>query len=70
MAYSDSPTDRLASVRAAIERCLTSQSYSVAGRNQTMAQLSTLRQMERELMEEAGNGGSMCSLGIQVEASR
>lgn len=35
-----------------------------------MASLATLRQMERELAEEVSNGGSMCSLGIQVEPTR
>ncbi len=70
MAYtSDSPSERLAAVRQAISDTLTAQSYSVAGRAKAMASLQTLREMERELMEEVSNSGSMCSLGIQVEAS-
>lgn len=70
MSYeSDSPSERLAAVRRAISDTLTAQSYSVAGRAKAMASLSTLREMERELMEEVSNAGSMCSLGIQVEAS-
>lgn len=67
---SDSAADRLAAVRSAISRCLTSQAYSIAGRNQQMAQLRDLRQMEKELQEEVANtSDSMCSLGIQTEPS-
>lgn len=71
MSYeSDDPSTRLAAVRAAIQRCLTSQAYTVAGRQQTMAQLNTLRAMEKELQEEVGNtSDSMCSLGIQTRPS-
>lgn len=73
MSYSsDSAADRLAAVRTAINKCLTSQSYSIAGRNQQMAALRDLRAMEKELQDEVNNGssGGMCSLGIQVEPSR
>jgi len=70
MAYSSSASDRLAEVRAAIQRCLASQSYSIAGRSQSMGQLSTLRQMERELMEEDSQPSGMCSLGIIGSMSR
>lgn len=72
MSYSsDSAADRLAAVRTAINKCLTSQSYSIAGRNQQMANLRDLRAMEKELQDEASNGsGSMCSLGIQERPSR
>ena len=67
MAYdSDSPTDRLSEVRQAIQRCLTSQAYTIRGRQQQMAQLKTLREMERELQQESlesGNSGSMASVG-------
>lgn len=69
MAYGPSAADRLAAVRAAIEGALTAQSYSIAGRNKSMANLRDLREMERELIEEVSNSGGMCSLGIQVEAS-
>ena len=66
MSYSDSVTDRLAAVRTAINKCLTSQAYTIAGRNQQMALLSTLRQMEKELQDESANSSeTMCSLGIQ-----
>ena len=63
MAYGTSAADRLAAVRAAIEGALTAQSYSIAGRNKSMADLRSLREMEKELIEEVSNGGSMCSLG-------
>jgi len=69
MGYSDSAADRLAAVRSAINKCLTSQAYTVRGRSQQMAQLATLRDMERELMEESNQeaaGGGMASLGLQV----
>ena len=70
MAYtSDSAADRLAAVREAIAACLTSQSYTVRGRSQQMAQLATLREMEKELADEvqaASDGGSMASLAIVV----
>lgn len=71
MSYeSDSPADRLAAVRKAIDACLTSQAYSIAGRNKQMANLADLRAMEKELMEEVGSSSeSMCSLGIQTEPS-
>jgi len=67
MAYSESVTDRLAEVRAAIGRCLTSQQYSVGntGRMQRMADLRVLREMERELIQEqssSSGGDSMASL--------
>ena len=55
MSYnSDDAATRLAAVRAAIDRCLQSQAYSVGQRNQQMAQLRDLRAMEKELMQEAG----------------
>ena len=70
MAYnSDSASDRLSAVRDAIQRCLASQSYTVRGRQQSMAQLRDLRAMEKELQEEVNaenNGGSMASLAIQT----
>lgn len=70
MSYeSDSPVDRLASVRAAIERCLTSQEYSIASRKVRSAELSQLRAMERELMNEcqmaADTAVSLSELGLQ-----
>lgn len=69
MAYtSDSATDRLAAVRSAIDRCLTSQDYSIRGRRQVMAELSQLRDLERDLMEEVNlsSDGQMVSLAIQT----
>ena len=70
MAYSSDVNDRLTEVRAAIQRCLSSQSYSVAGRSQAMAQLSTLRQMEVELMREANQPSGMCTLGVVGSLTR
>lgn len=69
MAYSSSASDRLTAVRAAIDRCLASQAYTARGRSQQMANLRDLRQMEKELMEEANQesqSGAMASLGLQV----
>jgi len=67
MAYtSESASDRLAAVRAAIDRCLTSQEYGTGDRRQRMAELKTLREMESGLMQELNestNSGNMASLG-------
>ena len=58
------PSELLTQVETAISNCLTAQSYSVAGRQKTMAQLAHLREFRKELIEEVANGseGSMCSL--------
>lgn len=74
MSYeSDSPVDRLAAVRAAISRCLTSQEYSIASRRVRNAELSALRAMEKDLMEEcqmaADSSVSMSELGVQMRPS-
>lgn len=73
MSYeSDSPADRLAAVRAAINRCLTSQEYSIASRRQRSAELKDLRAMEKDLQQEiqtANDGGSMLTLGTQTRPS-
>ena len=72
MAYSGSASDRLTAVREAINRCLTSQSYSIRGRQQVMAQLATLRAMEKDLQEEANieaNSSQMASLAIFTRPS-
>ncbi len=59
MSYSsDSAADRLAAVRAAIDRCLTSQEYGINGRTQRMADLRELRAMERELIDEVQSSSS------------
>lgn len=72
MAYtSDSATDRLAAVRAAMDRALTSQSYTTRARSQQMAQLSQLRELEKDLIQEvqdAAGGGGMASLAIVTRA--
>lgn len=52
---SSSATQRLAAVREAIDKVLTSQRYQIGGGNgrlQEMARLAELRQMERELQME------------------
>jgi hypothetical protein len=56
--------EMLTDVNTAIRNCLTAQSYSVAGRQKAMAQLSELRKFRQELIAEIANGshGSMCSL--------
>jgi hypothetical protein len=73
MAYSsDDPATRLAAVRAAIDRCLTSQAYSVRGRNQQTASLSALMALEEKLQQEvadSANGGGMASLAIPTRAT-
>jgi hypothetical protein len=73
MAYtSDSATDRLAAVRTAIAACLNSQSYTVRGRTQAMAQLRDLREMEKDLQQEVTDsnaGGGMASLAICTRAT-
>lgn len=69
MAYSGSASDRLARVRQAIDECLTSQAYTTRARTKQMAMLRDLREMEKELQQEASHesaGGSMASLGMQV----
>lgn len=65
------PSELLTSVETAIANCLTAQSYSVAGRQKTMAQLSQLREFRRELLDEIANGsnsgGSMFTLAQIME---
>ena len=60
------PSELLTQVETAISNCLTAQSYSVAGRQKTMAQLRELREFRKELVDEIASGsesnGSMCSL--------
>ena len=67
MAYSSSASDRLAAVRAAIERTLTSQEYNTAGgQKQRMADLRVLREMEKDLQSEAATeaaGGGFLTVG-------
>jgi len=67
--YGSSASDRLTAVREAITVTLSAQSYSIAGRSKSMASLGELRKLEKELMEEVLNSGSMCSLGIQMRPS-
>jgi hypothetical protein len=69
MAYtSGSASDRLASVRAAIEGILTgSQQYQTGGVGVTKGSLATLLEMEKQLMmqvnaENNGSGWSVCRI--------
>lgn len=59
-------SELLTQVETAINNYLTAQSYSVAGRQKTMAQLRELREFRKELVDEIASGsesnGSMCSL--------
>lgn len=68
-----SASELLESVESAIANCLTAQSYSIAGRQKTMAQLSQLREFRKELLNEISNGnssgGSMATLGKLMEAT-
>ncbi len=66
MSYaSNDPATRLAEVRAAISRCLTSQAYSTSdGRNQQVAMLRDLRQMEKELQDEVAQTNTPVTLGV------
>lgn len=69
---SDSPQDRLAAVRKSIANCLSAQSYSSSGRQKSNAQLTQLRQLEKELIDEcnaSGDGGQWCSVGMQTPPS-
>lgn len=67
MASMATPQELLTQTEAAITACLSAQSYSIAGRQKSMAQLAELRSLRRELIEEiaaeADSGGSMASLG-------
>lgn len=68
MAYGDSAADRLAAVRAAIQKALTSQEYGVGDRRQKMADLRSLRELERELMHEvAAESGGSVTLGSRQD---
>ena len=72
MTYSSSAADRLVAVRAAIDRCLVTQEYTVRGRMQRMASLKDLRALEVELMDEvnaSSNSGAMCEV-LEVENPR
>lgn len=73
MSYSGSASTRLATVQAAIEKCLTSQEYYVGSRRQRMAELRDLRSIEKELIEEANaesQGAQLATLGVIVGADQ
>lgn len=53
MAYGDSAAESLAAVRTAIQRVLSGQEYRIGGRMVRYADLSELREMERELEQLA-----------------
>lgn len=53
MSYaSDDPATRLAAVRAAIDKVLNAQAYTVQDRELNRAKLSDLRQLEKDLIAE------------------
>lgn len=55
MAYSGSASERLAAVRSAMDACLSAQAYTVRGRSKQMAELATLRELEKDLMQEVAD---------------
>ena len=61
-----STAELLQQVETAISNCLTAQSYTVAGRQKTMAQLRELREFRQQLKDELsienGGSGSMATL--------
>jgi hypothetical protein len=66
------PSTLLDKVNSAISACLTSQAYTVRGRSQQKARLAELMAARRDLIgevNEASNGGSMCTLG-QIRGAR
>lgn len=71
MAYSGSAADRLTSVRAAMEAVMSgAQEIETNGRVVKLPSLETLRKLEISLQEEVNQenaGGSMCSVGMQVQ---
>ena len=65
MAYGDSTSASLTAVRAAIDRCLQTQAYTIRGRSQQLAELKQLRALEISLMsqtDEEANSGAMCQV--------
>ncbi|WP_166820509.1 peptidylprolyl isomerase [Thalassoroseus pseudoceratinae] len=58
MSYtSNSAADRLAAVRNAIDKVLSVQSFSRGEMQQRLAELKTLREMEKELQSEVAREG-------------
>jgi hypothetical protein len=56
----------LEETNTAISRCLSSQAYSIAEREQRMADLDALRKLRAELIQEVAeseNGGQWSSVG-------
>lgn len=60
---SDDPAERLAAVRAAIKRVLTTQEYGSKNRRQRLPELRELRALEREMMAEIASSGGSFTLG-------
>lgn len=60
-------SELLTATDEAILNCLTSQQFSIRGRQQQMARLDDLRKFRAELLSEVqegeNNGGAMASLG-------
>jgi hypothetical protein len=63
-------SELLTQVETAISNCLTAQSYTVAGRQKTMAQLRELREFRQQLkdelsIEQSGSGSMATLLSLQ-----
>lgn len=68
MAYSDSPSDRLAAVRTAIGKVLNGQEYRVGNRVMRYANLALLYQMEKDLEWAVADASGTSSLvPVQID---
>ena len=63
MAYTESAADRLAAVRASIDKVLNSQEYRDGDVGNRYAQLKELRAMEKDLQIEVNQASSGITLG-------
>ena len=69
MAYDSSVSGRLTAVRAAIDNVLTAQDYSISGRRTRYAELTQLRALEKELVQESNQPSSMATVAVLVRPS-
>ena len=68
----ESLANQLLAVEEAIQRCMISQSHTIRGREQKLAELKELRILRKEIkaeVQEATNGGSMISLGVRTNST-
>lgn len=63
MAYTSSAADRLAAVRAAIDKVLNSQEYREGDLSNRYAELKHLREMEKDLQIEVNQTSSGVTIG-------